>query len=845
MKKIVFFLCNIFICLNSFSQQIFGFSYYTNEEDSVVVTQVYKNSPADKAGLKVGDFLNFINDIPFSFKKKEVLAKVLSETSNTNNKLRFYRTPNVLEVIINKAPLSSFEYTCISGDCQNSDCVIESTFGFVIKGKCLKGKISGEASMYDENEKLIFKGNVIHNLKQGFGIDYYIKSNTRYEGQFANGIREGAGKYYLADHSYLQGNWINNKLEGEVSIFNANKEFKEKQTFKDGKKIIDINPIFTSEKEQSKNETKSTQNLSNIASSNSNGLYTKASKNPAFVKNILDNKTGTWDLDFFSDKYPNTIPKKQKPPFEKIDYKTLASAAEVTPEALKNIIEQCAYENWPSFYKTYKDINAIFKYAFRNLKVQNVLTFRSDKNDGEYKRYGQYTIIFINDKENKHAPKELLSDDGIGFFMCVDAELIQDFINPSYNYSAFSLESPLKGGGFGNWASKKEVFLLDMVSIEDDYYNSGWNYTDIDVQTKLGLSDVEFNKLKNLCNVQFRPDGLKTPQQIKDAQRNAVFTDMKAYTLANLGASFLIYVPKNENQYLSQNMQPKNNEGWFFCTKSYVNTVKPSESYISQLKATSDAAMQQYKMEQAARDEKMKQDAQAQAEWLSKNKFKGVVIIQYKNDNAQNVYERYKYNIISIFASSTRTVEQSDYNDLLDTYSNYYQASGYKYVVINFEKGLNESQAIEKATELTQTHKYNVNTNFSYTLPEYKNQVSNNNNSALKKSDEELKKNQKERDNISMDIEEDKTMEKVAMRQKAMSAIFSDKKTIKNSTQVIIIDVLTSDKYYLENKKFIGKSGIVEASLTENGDGSYYGTILFPNEKYSTIFYNVKVNVIP
>jgi len=123
--------------------------------------------------------------------------------------------------------------------------------------------------------------------------------------------------------------------------------------------------------------------------------------------------------------------------------------------------------------------------------------------------------------------------------------------------------------------------------------------------------------------------------------------------------------------------------------------------------------------------------------------------------------------------------------------------------------------------------------------------VSNNNNSALKKSDEELKKNQKERDNISMDIEEDKTMEKVAMRQKAMSAIFSDKKTIKNSTQVIIIDVLTSDKYYLENKKFIGKSGIVEASLTENGDGSYYGTILFPNEKYSTIFYNVKVNVIP
>jgi hypothetical protein len=61
---------------------------------------------------------------------------------------------------------------------------------------------------------------------------------------------------------------------------------------------------------------------------------------------------------------------------------------------------------------------------------------------------------------------------------------------------------------------------------------------------------------------------------------------------------------------------------------------------------------------------------------------------------------------------------------------------------------------------------------------------------------------------------------------------------------VEVVDISTSDKYYNENKKFIGKTGTVEVTLTENGDGTYYGTIQFPSEKYSTIFYNVKVKII-
>ena len=107
-----------------------------------------------------------------------------------------------------------------------------------------------------------------------------------------------------------------------------------------------------------------------------------------------------------------------------------------------------------------------------------------------------------------------------------------------------------------------------------------------------------------------------------------------------------------------------------------------------------------------------------------------------------------------------------------------------------------------------------------------------------------LKEIEKERDKISKEIIEDKTMEKSSMRQKAMTDIFAGKNAINNPTTVEVVDISTSDKYYTENKKFIGKIGTIEATLTENGDGTYYGTIQFPNEKYSTIFYKVKVKII-
>lgn len=558
-----------------------------------------------------------------------------------------------------------------------------------------------------------------------------------------------------------------------------------------------------------------------------NKVITKDTK---VLNSILEDKNGYWGFDFFYDGYPNDIPYKQKPPFDKGDYKKLASAASLSQKALKKVVEQCAFENWPAFLQTSKD-DYILKFALRNLVVRTVLKFRTDKDDGEYRSYNECSIVYIEDKENTHAPKELLSDDGIGYFICVPTRIIQDLANPKFNYKSFTLNKPFKGGGFGNWDMKQQAYLFDMNHIEESFKNSEITISNKELKMVLGLSDVEFQMLKDLCDEKKRPDEFKTAQQIKDAQRNAFFIDVKAYELYKYGAIHLIYVPKNENYHLPQNMQPKSNEGWYFCTSSNVSTNKPDDFYIKNLRATTDASMAKYRIEQAEREAKMKEAAEAKAAWVAKNKYKGVMIYQFEKWNETNKTYDYSYKVISIFGPTNQDLLEID-RPLLDEKVG---AKNLKVVYSNYHENMDEVQATKYITEKTGSHQFSVSVNYSYTIPDRPNTYSNNKISDIYKEINKLNK----------ELIDGKSNEKIALIQRAVTDAFNtNNKTLNKSTKVKIVDILATDKYYTENKKFIGKVGVIDASLTENGDGTYYGIIQFTNEKYATIFYQVKIKVI-
>lgn len=842
MRASIFILFSILFLSSANGQNVFGFKYYTNEQDTVIVTSVLKNSPADKAGLKVGDFLNFINDIPFTFKKKDVLAKILSDAPISNNKLRFYRNPDVKEIIIDKAPFSSFEFTCISENCYNGPCVIQAALDYTIKGTCSNNTISGQAECFYANGNILYKGELLQNKFEGQGIIYYM-DKSRHEGTFKNGQRNGNGTYYLKDNSYIKSTWVNDIIEGKAEFYNKNNELVSNQVYKNGKLESEtkVGAPTTNNNPTQKPPTAFIENSNTSKPPVSS--FKKATKNPSLVKGIIDNRTSItawdWKLFFFNDKYELLNPLKQKPPFTQKEIKSMATYAELSPDKFSEVIDQCDYENWPSFYKQHPDVANIFKFAFRNLKVKEVLRFKSDKDIGEYGRYGEYSIIYIADAENKHAPKELLSDDGIGFFMCIKSDALQDFSNERYNYQPFTLDKPFKGGGFGNWASKKQAFLFDMKSIEDRFENPQYKVSNNELKTALGLTEVEFQKLKDLCDVKYRPEGLKTQQQIIDAQRNAYFVDMKAYEIMNLGTVRLIFVPKNENYFMPTNMQPQSSEGWYFCTSGDVATTKPDESYTNSIKATTDIAMERYRKEQADREAQMLADERASAIWRENNKYKGVFIIHYQGnltnyDRSDDEFLR----VISVFGPPNQYVLEEDRITVEETY----KSTEWKMVNSIFKENMDETQAIKYLTDRN-FDRYSINTNYSYTIPK---RASGEFAAALRENEEALKKIQLERDRLYKELMESNSDKKMEQAQNAMMDILNGKNPdIAINTKIEIIALDPTDKNYKNNAQFIGKQGITTSILKSIGDGNFAGIIEFKTELGIISFEKVKVKIIP
>jgi hypothetical protein len=352
------------------------------------------------------------------------------------------------------------------------------------------------------------------------------------------------------------------------------------------------------------------------------------------------------------------------------------------------------------------------------------------------------------------------------------------------------------------------------------------------------LSEEDINKLFALCDMKYKPTHLNTPAKIKTIiEQNQKDKPYEAYFVALINGEdneiyYIIYLPTAYNRWLPEGMKFEVQDGLYFCipaTEGNFGDYYSFESKLAILKGVEE-------------DKKREQEQQKlfteKAEWSAKNKFKGVFLLQYDGN-----FSNYDKNddelirVVSVFGPVNQIFTEADRLILEEKY----QSSIWKLKNSNFNENMNEAQAIKYLMEVKGYDRFSINNNYSYTIPI---RMSKSDADEMKKIDAELAKNQQEINKLYKEIVEDKLTEKSSMRQKAMTDIFAGKSAINNPTTVEIIDISTSDKYYTENKKFIGKIGTVEATLIENGDGTYYGTIQFPDEKYSTIFYKIKVKII-
>jgi len=831
-------ICGISIPLQA--QNVFGFEYRTNGQDSVLVTKILKNSPAEKAGLKSGDLLNFLNDIPLAFKSREELQKILSNAPTSNNELRIYRNPDVFKIIIHKADFSTFQFICKSGSGANGNCEVETAYGNTIKGICTNGKINGKSEIYNENNQLIYKGNILDNIADGSGVEY-LENNNRIEALYKNGKKTGYGKIFLPDGSYLACNFKDNELDGIAQLFSTDNKLLLNMQYEKGKKISESKPTEDIQVNLGNNaETKATTKTSTVAMK----IEKKEkvlTKDPALVNSILEDKKKTtawlWETRYFKPEKVST-PLRQKPPFSNSEYKKFGVhyLSKVSPDGLKKITEQCAFENWPSFYKQYPNLDELFKGPFRNLIVQEVFTFKNETKNSEYQMYGIYTIIYIADKYNPHAPNELLSDDGVGFFMCVPNSNLQEGKSNTYIYTDFTLDNYSKNRGFQNWTTKKRAYIFDLSDINEEFYIYGY---DSEVKKDLNINDAEMAKLKEWCSIKYRPTDLNTAEKVKSAQRNGKFLDVVVYNLVLKDIGNILYMPTNENMHLPSGMRPQNSDGWYFTTNSIeINYEPPSEKTKSRILATTDAAMAKYEIEQAAREAQMKKTAEEIAEWRFNNVFKGVVIYQISGGN-YNSSDAYSYKVVSIFGPPNQKLLSAD-KPALDKIAGVTSESDYN--GFQYKEGMNEAQAESFITSTTGSHRFSINNNYTYTIPK-REAYSNTTTATYQQLEDEISKNNEKAKELMQDIYESKSADRKDLLAKSVTDIFNGKNFIEAETKVAIVDVLSSDKFYNENKKHIGETGIVEM-LTENGDGTYYGMIKFDSEDNTAVFYSVIIKVL-
>lgn len=582
------------------------------------------------------------------------------------------------------------------------------------------------------------------------------------------------------------------------------------------------------------------QSITNtVSSSINNNSYTKPQKDPALTNSILADRAKTsawgWNTRYFNPEYKG-LPLRLKPPFTKDIYQELGShyGARVSPDGLKNIVEQCAFENWPTFYKQHPNPSQLFVGPFRNLIVEEVVTFKNEQKSNEYELNDIYSIIYISDKLNTHAPKELLSDDGVGFFMCVPAAVLQEGKSNTYTYNNFTLDDFGKKRGFQNWTTKRRVYIQDMNYI-DESFDVSLKATDIEIKNELNINDQELAQLKEWCNIKYRPDDLNTAQKVKDAQRNAKFLDVVVYNLLGSNIGNILYMPANENMHLPIGMRPKNSDGWYFTSRTNIDLKEPSTTYKNNILATTDASMEKYSKEQAAREKQMKMDAEKLADWRLNNELKGSMIYQYSFWNYNLNREDFTYKVVTVFGPPDQDITKEDE-------INMDKLVGGKPYAIVYKEGYDDVESEQYITKQTGSHRFSVNTSYNYTIPKRYASSTSNTTSSYKQSEDAIEEARKKADAAMQDMMDSKSLDRTELIQKSTSDIFKGMNFIDKDTKVTVTDVPSSDKFYNENKNYIGKIGTVEM-LTENGDGTYYGMIKFEGEKHAAVFYKVKIKV--
>ena len=264
-------------CIHSSAQKGFGFSYShetieeeVGEDNVYTIDYVFRHSPAEKAGVMKGDKIVRFHDAFVTLNNTLAFANNIKNSPDTI-RLVVTRQGKKIEFRLVKADRSTYLNICLEGNCVNGKGTFVTEEGNTYTGSFKNGKREGRGkltspagSSYEgdwKNNMRDGKGEYISNTNPGKinvnaftyvgdwkkdsmtgkGLISYFGGSS-YVGEVYQNYRHGQGKLVLLDSSSydgfwqldkphgkgvqvkangdkLTGNFVNGRLEGEVTVF--------------------------------------------------------------------------------------------------------------------------------------------------------------------------------------------------------------------------------------------------------------------------------------------------------------------------------------------------------------------------------------------------------------------------------------------------------------------------------------------------------------------------------------------------------------------------------------------------------------------------------------------------